>query len=145
MRRHLGCPYANKNVFSNRRNSPSSVSGSCSSGGKCSRSGGQQLRNSGRQNGYRSSGRCMCRHRLNADGRFTVQTLQLRLTINYCPPRGSVMFEPASWVSLASGVQLVPLFVFSTTPKQVGVVGIDGLTGLRTENSIQSKGFSVSL
>jgi len=25
--RHLGCPYANKNVFSNRRNSPSSVSG----------------------------------------------------------------------------------------------------------------------
>ena len=34
MRRHLGCPYANKNVFSNRRNSPSSVSGRRSSGGR---------------------------------------------------------------------------------------------------------------
>ena len=34
MRHHLGCPYANKNVFSNRRNSPSSVSGSRSSGGR---------------------------------------------------------------------------------------------------------------
>ena len=32
MRRHLGCPYANKNVFSDRRNSPSSVSGRRSSG-----------------------------------------------------------------------------------------------------------------
>jgi len=34
VRRHLGCPYANKNVFSDRRNSPSSVSGRRSSSGK---------------------------------------------------------------------------------------------------------------
>jgi len=34
MRRHLGCPYANKNVFSNRQNSPRSVSGRRNSSGK---------------------------------------------------------------------------------------------------------------
>jgi len=34
VRRHLGCPYANKNVFSNQRNSPSSLSGRRSSDGK---------------------------------------------------------------------------------------------------------------
>ena len=60
VRRHFGCSYANKNVFSDRRNSPSSVSGRRSFGGKCSRSGGRQRGNSGRQNGYGSSGRCMC-------------------------------------------------------------------------------------
>ena len=52
-------------------NLPSSVSGRRSSSGKLFQI--RQRGNSGRQNGYGSSGRCMCQRRLNADGGDTCQ------------------------------------------------------------------------
>jgi len=44
----------------------------------CSRSGGRQRENSGRQNGYGSSGRCTCQRRPNADGGETYVSHTIR-------------------------------------------------------------------
>ena len=63
--------YGNKNVFSDRRQCQcQAVAVPVAS---CSRSGGRQRGNSGRQNGYGSSERCMCPRRPNVDGGETCQ------------------------------------------------------------------------